>query len=102
MRCVDVHDCSCYHISKYQHTHVNYIFTQFLIIATDGVWEFVSSSEAIAIVDKCFQQGMGASEACEELIKIAMSKWKEKEGDYRDDVSAIVVKLNGIWDHYKL
>lgn len=74
---------------------------QFLIIATDGVWEFVSSSEAIAIVDKCFQQGMGASEACEELIKIAMSKWKEKEGDYRDDVSAIVVRLDGIWDHYE-
>mmetsp|Transcript_16267 Transcript_16267/g.30779 ORF Transcript_16267/g.30779 Transcript_16267/m.30779 type:complete len:593 (-) Transcript_16267:1113-2891(-) len=72
---------------------------QFLIIATDGVWEFVSSSEAIVIVDNCFQKGMGASEACEELIKVAMSKWKEKEGDYRDDVSAIVVRLEGIWDH---
>lgn len=89
-------------ISKNTNTPMSIIFTQFLIIATDGVWEFVSSSEAIAIVDKCFQQGKGASEACEELIKIAMSKWKEKEGDYRDDVSAIVVKLNGIWDHYEL
>lgn len=83
----------------------NYVLNhndEFFILATDGVWEFVSSTEAVAIVGKCFQQGMGASEACEELIKVAMSKWKEKEGDYRDDVSAIVVRLDGIWDHLEL
>jgi len=27
-----------------------------------------------------------------------MDKWKEKEGDYRDDITAIVVRLDGLWD----
>lgn len=72
---------------------------QFFILATDGVWEFISSAEAVEIVDKCFQDGMGASDACKELIRAATEKWKEYEGDYRDDITAMVVRLDGIWDH---
>ena len=52
------------------------------------------------IVDKCFQDGMGASDACKELIRAATEKWKEHEGDYRDDITAMVVRLDGIWDHF--
>eukprot|EP01083_Nonionella_stella_P049796 132658_1 len=70
---------------------------EFFILATDGVWEFVTSSEAVDIVDRCFQNGMGASDACKELIRVATEKWKEMEGDYRDDITAIVVRLEGIW-----
>lgn len=72
---------------------------KFFILATDGVWEFISSAEAVEIVDKCFQDGMGASDACKELIRAATEKWKEYEGDYRDDITAMVVRLDGIWDH---
>jgi len=72
---------------------------KFFIIATDGVWEFVSSAEAVSIVQKCLDKGMGASDACKELIQVAMDKWKEREGDYRDDITAIVVRLDGIWDY---
>jgi len=68
-----------------------------LVIATDGVWEFISSEGAVDIIQRCFNEGMGASEASAYLIKVAMNKWKEKEGDYRDDITAIVVKLDGIW-----
>ncbi len=71
---------------------------QFFIVASDGVWEFISSAEAVAIIQKCFDDGMGASDACETLIKEAMEKWKEMEGDYRDDITAIVVRLGGLWD----
>ena len=78
-----------------------FIIHQFFIIATDGVWEFVSSSEAVEIVDKCFQEGMGASDACKELIRVAMGKWKEMEGDYRDDITAIIVRLDGIFDDHE-
>lgn len=72
---------------------------EFFIIATDGVWEFVSSAEAVEIVGKCFQQGMSASGACKELIRISMGKWKDREGDYRDDITAIVVRLDDILNH---
>jgi len=73
---------------------------EFFIIATDGVWEFVSSSEAVQIVGTCFEQGMSASDACKELIRVAMGKWKDREGDYRDDITAIVVRLDGILDRH--
>ena len=67
-------------------------------MASDGVWEFISSSEAVYLVQDCFDKDMGADEACKVLIKKAMDKWKEKEGDYRDDITAIVVNLKGLWD----
>jgi len=71
---------------------------EFFIIATDGVWEFISSQDAVEIVQECFENGLGASDACKKLIRVAMDKWKEKEGDYRDDITAIVVRLDGLWD----
>jgi len=71
---------------------------KFFIVASDGVWEFMSSTEVVALIQKCFDDGMGASDACEILIKAAMEKWKEIEGDYRDDITAIVVRLGGLWD----
>jgi protein phosphatase 2C family protein 2/3 len=71
---------------------------KFFIIATDGVWEFITSHEAVSIIQACFDKGMGASDACEVLIKEAMAKWEEKEGDYRDDITAIIVRFKGLWD----
>lgn len=62
------------------------------------MWEFITSHEAVSIIQTCFDKGMGASDACEVLIKEAMTKWEEKEGDYRDDITAIVVRLKGLWD----
>lgn len=70
---------------------------EFLIVATDGVWEFISSAEAAAIVGRALDDGRGAREACAELIRAAVGLWKEHEGDYRDDVTAVVVRLDGLW-----
>lgn len=64
---------------------------KFMILASDGVWEFISSQEAIDIVNGCIDQG--CYEACEELIQVAALRWSEEEGDYRDDITAIVVKF---------
>ena len=92
---------------------------EFVIIATDGVWEFISSEDAVDIVgrylydnnnandgekkreDRCnVGGGCGggdASEACEALIKAATAKWHEFEGDYRDDITAMVIRLKDLW-----
>ena len=72
---------------------------EFVIIATDGVWEFISSEDAVDIVGKCLYDGgkKDASEACEALIKAATAKWQEFEGDYRDDITAMVIRLKDLW-----
>jgi len=67
----------------------------FLILATDGVWEFIDSSEAVRIVGEHLSGG--ATKACQALIEAAASKWHEEEGNYRDDITALVVRLQDLW-----
>lgn len=65
---------------------------QFLILATDGVWEFISSQEAVEIIHNCkFNYKMNVHEACQYLINTAKKRWEEEEGNYRDDITAIVL-----------
>ena len=64
----------------------------FFILATDGVWEFISSAEAVEIVAKNLHKG--ATKACQKLIETAAAKWHDEEGDYRDDITALVVRLH--------
>jgi len=61
-----------------------------LILASDGVWEFVSSQEAL---DICYQHRDNAALACKALIKYSAQTWEMREGNYRDDITAIVVFL---------
>jgi serine/threonine protein phosphatase PrpC len=67
----------------------------FLILATDGVWEFIDSDEAVRIVGEHLSNG--ATKACQALIEAAASKWHEEEGNYRDDITALVVRLQDLW-----
>lgn len=68
----------------------------FLILATDGVWEFITSQEAIQIVNQHLKKG--ATKACQALIEAAADKWHDEEGNYRDDITALVVRLQDLWD----
>jgi serine/threonine protein phosphatase PrpC len=67
----------------------------FIIIATDGVWEFITSQEAVRIVGEHLDQG--ATKACQALIEAAAHKWHDEEGNYRDDITALVVRLQDLW-----
>lgn len=70
---------------------------EFMIIATDGVWEFLSSDDAVDIVSTGLKNGDGSSLACQHLIEAAAAKWHEHEGDYRDDITAIVIQMKELW-----
>ena len=67
----------------------------FVILATDGVWEFISSDEAVGIVSENLHRG--ATKACQTLIEAAAAKWHDEEGDYRDDITALVIRLRHLW-----
>ncbi|GMI13456.1 hypothetical protein TrLO_g4194 [Triparma laevis f. longispina] len=68
---------------------------EFMIAASDGVWEFIESEEAVAIIQRYIPEG--ANKACEVLIETAAQRWREYEGDYRDDITAVVVKVQEIF-----
>jgi len=61
----------------------------FVIVASDGVWEFIPSQEAADIV----ASSGNATEACEVLVKEAARRWRIEEGTYRDDITAIITYL---------
>lgn len=64
---------------------------QFIILASDGVWEFIPSQEAVDIVAADIKHG--AEHACRKLIQTAADRWRQNEGDYRDDITALIVVL---------
>jgi len=63
----------------------------FVVMASDGVWEFIESQACVDIVDAFI--GGSATEACTRLIETAAAKWRQEEGDYRDDITAICLQL---------
>mmetsp|Transcript_33527 Transcript_33527/g.88288 ORF Transcript_33527/g.88288 Transcript_33527/m.88288 type:complete len:97 (+) Transcript_33527:130-420(+) len=69
---------------------------RFLIMASDGVWEFIDNAEAVKIVDQFYSNGQSALEACRFLIARAALSWRKFEGQYRDDITAIVVYLPAV------
>ena len=80
---------------------------KFIVMASDGVWEFIESKPAITIVNEFLKIGppptykaadnAGATEACTRLIETAAAKWRTEEGDYRDDITAVCIKLPGLF-----
>jgi serine/threonine protein phosphatase PrpC len=71
---------------------------QFLVMASDGVWEFIESQAAAEIVNAFIQKS--ATEACTRLIETSAAKWRNEEGDYRDDITAVCVRLKDLFDAY--
>jgi serine/threonine protein phosphatase PrpC len=71
---------------------------EFLILASDGVWEFLDSQDAVNVVARSLEERSDdATKACQALIEAAADRWHEEEGEYRDDITAIVVRLQHLW-----
>jgi len=61
----------------------------FVIVASDGVWEFIPSQEAAELVATKDH----ASNACDLLVKESADRWRREEGNYRDDITAVITYL---------
>ena len=61
-----------------------------LVVASDGVWEFLENDQAMEIVMK----HDSAADACVALIDESARLWREAEGNYRDDITAIVTTFH--------
>lgn len=63
-----------------------------VIMASDGVWEFLSNEDVASIVVPFFE--VGAPEAAANaLVKAAYQRWKEEE-EVIDDITVVIIFLD--------
>jgi len=60
---------------------------QFMVIASDGVWEFLSNEDVVDIVVQCDGDG---DRAAKEICARSYREWKAEE-EVVDDITAVVV-----------
>jgi len=73
-------------------TTVDFSQHPFLVLSSDGVWEFLTSAFVMKAVAKKLKAD-GAEKTLEKLQKEAKKRWKQEEGDYCDDITSVLVIL---------
>lgn len=66
---------------------------KFIVIASDGVWEFISNEEIAKIV-KPFFEAKNAEKAAEAVVKESYLRWKKEEEGIVDDITCVIVFLD--------
>ena len=65
---------------------------KFFIIASDGLFEFISSQEIVNIVQECYVNHGDITELCENLYTLSKETWMIEE-EVVDDITMIIVFL---------
>ena len=75
--------------------HIVEMNDEFLIIATDGIWDVVENTQAVQLIQNFVSKSpdWNPLEAAAWLCKFARSRW-EKLSPMVDDITCIVIKLN--------
>lgn len=64
---------------------------KFVVIASDGVWEFLSNEDVANIVLPFYEQNSPEA-AANALVKAAFKKWKQEE-EVIDDITVVIIFL---------
>ena len=64
----------------------------FICLASDGVWEFISNEEVAAIILPHFKTN-SAEKAAEAIIKESIKRWQQEDNSI-DDITCIIIFLN--------
>ena len=64
-----------------------------VVIASDGVWEFMSNEEVASVVHPFYQRG-NAEKASEALVKAACAKWKGNQTMTIDDITCVIIFIS--------
>ncbi len=64
-----------------------------IVIASDGVWEFLSNEDVAQIVYPFFEK-RNAEGAAEALVRESYLKWKSEEDDIIDDITCVIIFLD--------
>jgi len=66
---------------------------RFIVIASDGVWEFMNNDDVANIV-KPFFETKNAEKAAEAVVRESYIRWKKEEEGIVDDITCIIVFLD--------
>ena len=66
---------------------------KFIVIASDGVWEFLSNEDVAQIVLPFFEK-RNAEGAAEALVRESYLRWKQEEDDIIDDITCVIIFLD--------
>lgn len=69
--------------------HLVSIEDKFIVIGSDGVWEFLSNEDVAKIAIEFFKQNQPEA-AANAIVKAAHEKWQEEE-EVVDDITAVVI-----------
>jgi len=64
----------------------------FILLASDGVWEFLDSEFVIKAVAKKIKSD-GPERTVQKLQREAKKRWRQEEGDYCDDITSVLIQL---------
>lgn len=64
-----------------------------IILASDGVWEFMENEEVASIIYPFYLQ-KNAEKAAETLVRAAFKRWKQEESYSIDDITCIVIFID--------
>ena len=64
-----------------------------IVIASDGVWELLSSQMVADIIAGVKLKGGHVQDMVDQIVDQSSYMWKVEEGDYRDDITVIVMLL---------
>ena len=63
---------------------------KFIIIASDGIWEYITSEECVEIIKDFYENNMDAVGAIHSIMEEAFNRWK-KYDEIIDDITIIIV-----------
>ena len=66
---------------------------KFIVLASDGVWEFLSNDDVAQIVYPFFEK-RNAEGAAEALVRESYLRWKQEEDDIIDDITCVIIFLD--------
>ncbi len=63
---------------------------KFLLLASDGIWEFISNQEVLQLLVPYYRDGK-LEEACDALVGLAYDRWTVEDKSIVDDITLILV-----------
>jgi serine/threonine protein phosphatase PrpC len=65
---------------------------RFMVLASDGVWEFVKNEEVLEIMSR-YRAEEDLEGACDYIMQLSLERWRKEEAECIDDITFVVVFL---------